>query len=166
MSEININIVDNKRIGVDVQSGVNGQTVAANVNITDTASLYTATTVEGALQEVATNVNLKANKVQEAWITPTLLNSWVDFSTVIKPYYMKDQMGFVRLQGSVKNGTTPHILTLPVGYRPPFTLYFPVINGNTTQAAYACTITSAGLVEVASANETHISLDSICFRAV
>lgn len=57
---------------------------------------------------------------QEAWIAPTLVNSFVNFGT---PYstagYMKDSLGFVHLRGMVKTGASgATIFTLPAGYRP------------------------------------------------
>jgi hypothetical protein len=68
--------------------------------------------------EIAT----KANKIQQAFIAPTLLNSWVNFKTTgdeaVAGYY-KDDMNIVRIKGTVKSGTINEaIFTLPVGYRP------------------------------------------------
>ena len=162
MSEININIIDNKRLGVDVQSGVNGQTVAANVNIADTGNLYTATTVEGALQEAMTSVNtkanqsttytktevntaldLKANKAQEAWITPTLLNSWVNNSG-FTTRYKKDDMGVVWCELFINAGNTSSIIfNLPTGYRPSQSLF---ITGNASGVTSQIIIAPGGTV--------------------
>ena len=64
-----------------------------------------------------TALNLKANKAQEEWITPTLLNGFT--STLLPMRYKKDSLGFVHIQGQVEN-ITPNktIFVLPVGYRP------------------------------------------------
>ena len=44
--------------------------------------------------------------VQESWIAPTLLNSWVNYSGSYNPAgYMKDVLGFVYLRGMIKTGS-------------------------------------------------------------
>ena len=64
-----------------------------------------------------TALNLKANKAQEEWITPTLLNGFT--SAVLPVRYKKDSLGFVHIQGQVENITTNKaVFVLPVGYRP------------------------------------------------
>ena len=70
------------------------------------------------IQTIDTLYREKANKAQEAWITPTLLNGWIAgaFGT---PQYMLDELGFVHLRGSIKNGVVGQAaFTLPTGYRP------------------------------------------------
>ena len=65
-----------------------------------------------------TALNLKASKTQEAWITPTLLNGWVQHTAFENVGYMKDDMGFVHLRGGVSSGTIGTLLLiLPSGYR-------------------------------------------------
>lgn len=67
-----------------------------------------------------TALNAKANKVQEAWITPTLLNGWTAGDNVLFApiQYKKDEFGFVHLRGGIYNGVDRNICTLPIGYRP------------------------------------------------
>ena len=48
-----------------------------------------------------TALNLKANKVQEAWITPTLLNGWTTSSIYGSIRYNMDDMGYVHIEGSL-----------------------------------------------------------------
>ncbi len=66
----------------------------------------------------------KANKQQEDWITPTLVSG----ATAKEGYpvgYMKDEMGFVHFKGKLilpSYGT--RIFTLPDGYRPSLTIDF------------------------------------------
>ena len=62
----------------------------------------------------------KANNVQEAWISPTLLNGWitVDNAPFAPIQYKKDNFGCVHLRGGIANGVNRDICTLPVGYRP------------------------------------------------
>lgn len=64
--------------------------------------------------------NAKANKTQEAWITPAFTNNWVNYgSGQATAAYMKDEMGFVTIKAFVKDGTIgTSVFTLPVGYRP------------------------------------------------
>ena len=67
-----------------------------------------------------TALDLKANKAQPPWITPTLLNGWVNFdvSTDNATYY-KDSLGWVHIRGVVSSGTISlPIFNLPAGYRP------------------------------------------------
>lgn len=56
------------------------------------------------------------------WSTPTLLNSWVNYS-ITPGYahtgYIKDENGTVFIRGFIKSGTIgTTVFTLPVGYRP------------------------------------------------
>ena len=83
-----------------------------------------------ALNELRRLDSEKANKVQEAWITPTLVNSWVAFDTRTAKYKKADY-GRVYLKGVVKSGTIgATIFTLPTGYRPDEALIFGVITVN------------------------------------
>ncbi|WP_434351029.1 hypothetical protein [Trichococcus flocculiformis] len=88
------------------------------------------------MQTIETLYQEKANKAQEAWITPTLLNGWVHGTNPIK--YRKDSVGNVHIEGSVKNGggTFTQIFMLPVGYRPLDTKYFPILSSYSSGAAY------------------------------
>lgn len=109
----------------------------------------------------------KANKKQEAWITPTLINGWVsesseEFSQV---GYMKDEMGFVHLKGQV-TGTTidTQVFSLPTGYRPADKyLRFPT-NSNNGQLG-ALWIGSSGTVTINKGPIYSVSLNGIIFKA-
>ena len=60
----------------------------------------------------------KANVAQEAWITPTLLNGWVNAVGNEIQFY-KDNFGIVRMRGSASGGVfATTVFTFPVGYRP------------------------------------------------
>ena len=64
-----------------------------------------------------TALNAKADKVQEAWITPTLLNGFT--SAIVPLRYKNASLGFVHIQGQVENITNNKtVFVLPVGYRP------------------------------------------------
>lgn len=68
-------------------------------------------------------VNKKANIAQEAWITPTLQNTYASVLGYPVGYY-KDDFGVVHLKGRVGTGTAGTIIfTLPVGYRPSADIY-------------------------------------------
>jgi hypothetical protein len=78
--------------------------------------------------EIAT----KADKIQEAFIAPTLTNSWVNYgSGFMNAGYMKDEFGFVHIRGTLKSGTFNSVaFTLPVGYRPSANIAVPGISGS------------------------------------
>ena len=112
-----------------------------------------------------TALNLKANKAQEAWITPTLLSGWINFDSATYPScaYMKDEMGFVRLKGMVKGGTIgSNVFALPPGYRPLKTTYFTADSSN---AWGQCIVSLGGTVVAHMGGATWFGLDNITFRA-
>ena len=114
----------------------------------------------------STQLDLKANKAQEAWIAPTLLNSWVNHSADAQPAsYFKDEFGFVHLKGLIKNGVTTNatvLFILPVGYRPQFNTYFIVQDSDGFANIF---ITSAGNVGIQNnAVNPWLSLNGISFR--
>ncbi len=77
-------------------------------------------------------INEKANKTQEAWIEPTLLNGWVNATSYVASY-MKDDLGGVNLRGQIKDGTITdgtNLFTLPVGYRPLYSTQIPIMFAN------------------------------------
>ena len=80
-----------------------------------TANLFRAKEALNTIRNLYTD---KANKVQEAWITPTLLNGWTsDSGNPIQ--YRKDEFGRVWVRGRCF-GTTPGSIAFafPSGYRP------------------------------------------------
>lgn len=86
------------------------------------------------IQTIETLYQEKANKTQEAWITPTLLNGETNSAGFTVAYY-KDEFGVVRFKGRIVV-TTPSVvqLNIPVGYRPGSeTKLFPI--SVTTNAA-------------------------------
>ena len=121
-----------------------------NVDNTSDVNKPVSTTMQTAL-------NAKANKVQEAWITPTLVNAWVAGS--FAPAYMKDEMGFVHLKGQVKSGTT-YAFVLPVNYRPVKTTRIPIYANGLFGFV---NIQSGGEVYI-TGNNTDVYLDGVTFR--
>ncbi|AHC18905.1 hypothetical protein [Paenibacillus polymyxa] len=66
--------------------------------------------------------NKKADKDNPVWLYPTLLNGWADYDTARRPIaYYKDSMGWVHVQGYIKNGVSTAnsvIYRFPKGYEP------------------------------------------------
>ena len=111
-----------------------------------------------------TALNLKANKVQEAWLTPTLINGWVAFGGAEDgPVYYKDNFGNVKLRGVVKSGTlSVSIFKLPIGYRPAKNKYFAVISNNVP--GFVLIDPSGGVIPLAGTSNVFVALDSISFK--
>lgn len=112
----------------------------------------------------ATAIALKQAVTQEGWITPTLLNSWVNFGT---PYavaaYMKDTAGFVHIKGMVKSGTMgASQFVLPVGYRPAEALIFAVSSGSVYGDVW---VDTSGVITSNAGTNTWICYGGITFRA-
>ncbi len=106
---------------------------------------------------------------QQAWIAPTLTNSWANFDAAnYSPAgYFKDTLGIVHLRGAVKSGTIGQaIFTLPVGYRPPKIEWHPAISSSpSTLTLSLVTVSSDGQVIASAGANTWFSLDGITFRA-
>ncbi len=70
----------------------------------------------------------------EAWITPTFVNGWVNYDTLIYSsvqYYKHNDR--VYLKGLVKDGLSLSVIfTLPPGYRPVFRRLFSTISWHST----------------------------------
>ena len=111
-----------------------------------------------------TALNLKANKVQEAWFTPTLINGWVAFGGAEDgPTYYKDDFGNVKLRGVVKSGTlSVWMFKLPIGYRPAKNKYFAVISNNVP--GFVLIDPSGGVIPLAGTSNVFVALDSISFK--
>jgi hypothetical protein len=105
----------------------------------------------------------KASTTQESFIAPTLVNSFANFGgTDAICGYFKDALGIVHLRGKIKTGASgASPFTLPVGYRPPLDIIFPIVSNG---AFGTCNITSAGFVTV-TGNATFYSLAGITFRS-
>ena len=100
-------------------------------------------------------------------IAPTLLNSWVNFggSKTVAGYY-RDAFKIVNLQGTIKSGTTASpttLFNLPVEYRPPNRVQFPVRSNGTFGSVF---IDSDGNVYFDTGSNVEFSLDGIYFRTI
>ena len=108
---------------------------------------------------------------QQAWVTPTMLNSWVAYdvgggTNFGGAQYYKDSLGMVHLRGLVKNGTITtgtSLFNLPAGYRPSQTTIF-VTNSNNAFARVDCMFNGDVTINLG-ASAVFISLNNIHFRA-
>lgn len=96
--------------------------------------------------------------VQGSWTAVSFTNSWVNFHAAYSPAeYIKDSMGFVHLQGLIKNGTVGQsAFTLPVGIRPPLNMIFPAIMNFVPQRV---DVNSDGTVKPQSGNNAHCTVN-------
>ena len=81
-------------------------------------------------------LELKADKAQEAWITPTLLNGAVDYSVYQRVQYRKNKFGNIEIRGyctPITPGQT--LFTLPLGYRPSDNTGFVIGTAGTNRGA-------------------------------
>lgn len=111
----------------------------------NTADVYTKQQVDAQLAD-------KANKAQEAWITPTLLNGWTSPEGL---QYRKNQFGQLEFKGWISPSTKTNdtFMTLPLGYKP-LSVRYVNFGGN----AYVAFLTNGS---VQSYFASWISLDNI-----
>ena len=117
--------------------------------------------------EIALDLDLSGEFIQEDRQTPTLLNSWVNYGSGYESAsYFKDKCNVVHLAGMVKSGTTTAetvIFTLPEGYRPRASEKFFCVSLN---AICVIDVYATGNVAIkAGANSGWISLSGISFLA-
>lgn len=116
--------------------------------------------------EIIKGLSQKANKTQEAWIEPTLLNSWVNNGAPARTCaYMKDEFGFVCFKGMIKNGSSlgAIMFVLPAEYRPSSGDVYLVATSND---AYAELIVHAnGNVGANRGSTIWFSLEGLRFKA-
>lgn len=112
-----------------------------------------------ALNELRRLDSEKANKKQEEWITPTLLNGWVSNNV----RYMKDELGFIHFDGDMSGGALNTIaFQLPNGYKFVGNKYYSVESyGSPTGVVYI----QNGNVLIKAGVVARISLYGITFKA-
>ena len=114
--------------------------------------------------ESATQSELGHVKLPEAWITPTLVNGWVNLGNGYSTAgYYKDNFGRVYLKGTLTAGTTgTTAFNLPFGYRPPQILRFTsLINGVAKEVRVH---SNGNVIMTAEAGAEWASLDGISYR--
>lgn len=102
------------------------------------------------------------------WIAPTFTGTWSNYTLFVPPSavagYRIDHTKRVWLQGVIGGGTTgTSAFTLPVGYRPPATMTFPVLASN---ALGYVQVFPNGTVVPTATTTTAVSLDSLNFSTV
>lgn len=109
----------------------------------------------------------------EAWMSPTLQNSWVDFAGGFDGAgYRKNFSGIVWLRGLIKNGTasttppTNVLFTLPVGYRPPNSKLFLSFSNGTPIVIGVNATNGNVVVDSGPVSSTYISLENISFSSL
>jgi len=154
-----LSIIKGMKDRLDRLERPNSHTASTIINAP--AGSIAATNVQAAIDELGVE---KAAAAQEAWIAPTLLNSWVNYGGGEAPaYYCKDGLGWVHVVGLVKNGTIGlSFFTLPVGYRPPYLRRFAGVSNDAFAYLY---VTTAGNVIAYSGSSVWVGLDVISFRA-
>ena len=107
--------------------------------------------------------------IQQAWITPTMLNGWGLF----RGGYYKDSLGIVHVSLGVANGTITYgtaIIILPAGYRPIDNMYFPMFSSTSGTISSAsvvngsCMVYPGGAVSFVSGSNGFCEIN-ISFRA-
>lgn len=117
-------------------------------------------------QEMPDMLPIIPTQLTEAFIAPTLLNSWVYWGVPFsQPGYCKDAAGFVHLRGLLKSGVVTAgtgIFVLPAGYRPVDTEIFSV---SSNSAFGEVRVDAAGNVQIQVGSASFLSLDGITFKA-
>lgn len=120
--------------------------------------------------DIAGDVKITGGFIQqEAWITPTFQNSWLDYATVDTNWgpvgFYRSTDGRVYLRGLVRAGVCGStIFTLPAGYRPSKSRLF---TGSSADAYARIQVGPSGDVSSQTGcNNTWVSLDGISFRVV
>lgn len=102
---------------------------------------------------VSVLMNKKVDKDAPGWISPTLLNGWVNRNTGFDAplSYRKIEGLGVQVRGIIQLGTTGVVFSLPNGYRPERTHFDIVMGYIQSQASYIfpyITITPAGEIRI------------------
>lgn len=93
----------------------------------------------------------------------TFQNSWVNFGSGYKEARIwKDDLNMVRAEGLVKSGSST-IFNFPVGMRPSAGVFMSTVSNNVFGIIE---VRADGNVVPIVYNNTHVSLEGICFRAV
>jgi hypothetical protein len=84
-------------------------------------------------------MSLKNPIIDQSWQTPTLLNSWANYSSSFNPAgYWLDALSIVHFRGVIAGGSQgTTIFTLPAGYRPQNEEAFYTANYSTATGSIA-----------------------------
>ena len=118
------------------------------------------------IDALSVEINKKANKTQEGWIAPVLLNGWTTPSARVTRYF-KDEFGMVHVEGTMQDGTSTTLFTLPQGYRPSAALYEAAIVWDSTSAISSglLMLDTSGNLQITSSPRFKYIIFSFSFRA-
>jgi transcription termination factor Rho len=107
---------------------------------------------------------LQLKPTEQAFIAPTLLNSWTNFGGGYNTAgYYKDQLGFVHLKGMLTGGVlNTAAFTLPVGFRPAARNIYPAMANFLFAVAF---VDTNGDVNLFQGSNAFFSIDGITFKA-
>jgi hypothetical protein len=153
-------------LGLSVNARYGGPSLGWNRLNTTVPAMHvtfnpTAATLE--LYSVGAGANPLTWTNLDAWVAPTLLNSWVNYNSGFTTAgYWKDIHGVVHIKGLVASGTIGSpIFQLPAGFRPIQTHIFSAVS----LGAFAeVRIDTSGNVTCISGNSSWLSLDGIMAR--
>lgn len=156
-----------KTVSYDLESSLTNNTLLNNkFDSTDDIAV-----LRESINTLDAEVDLKANKQQENWIAPTLLNGWVDYGGAAESCgYYKDSLGVVHLKGLIRSGATTIgtvIFNLPLGYRISAIRDIGVTcyaGSNATALGVIEIYTNGDVVVSYNCKNSWMSLDNISFR--
>ena len=124
------------------------------------------TTAPSARVEINGDVKVTGSVLgEDSWTYPTANFGWITTGSGYMPLrFVRDKLGYVHVQGSLKGGSQCGVLfTLPVGYRPANILHFPpVLSGGT--AGGFIKVFQNGDVGIYNCTLDFIGLDTIYFE--
>lgn len=146
---------EGERVGAE-----SGRVTAEQQRVTADAEREAKLTAKADKTYVDVELEKKANRKQEEWITPTLLNGATSDSQ--RPFkYMKDNFGFVHFQSDFTNESTAQpVIILPAGYRPEYNINFEAYPG------YNMSLWSNGGMYVWSGPLIKKNINHVTFKAV
>ena len=111
--------------------------------------------------------SLKADAEQQPWQNMVLEGGWTNRQGLTPAQYYKDSLGRVHLRGILEVGTASDLFTLPVGYRPDYTLYGqqPAQNLSWTNVTRDVWVNNLGKIGVDISDLRVLHLEGISFRA-
>ena len=168
-SILNANITD-RRTPLQTAPNMVRTTSIVDSSVTNSKIADNAVTTSKILDSNVTtnklaNLSVTAAKIetQQAWIVPTMVNSWVRYDTTYDNVgYMRDSLGFVHLRGLIKSGTAANMFQLPVGYRPLQRRIYSVVSNNSLGRV---DVGQDGWVTGSVYSNAWVSLEGITFKA-
>lgn len=103
----------------------------------------------------AQKIVLNSVVMPDQWTDATLETGVTNYGSGTEPAgYYKDQFGIVHVRGVVVKAAATTLITLPVGYRPAYTIFLPTRINNGAGAGAELTIGTDGTVTIGTAPTT------------